>query len=167
MKAKEREERSEYVGLYTTPSMAKKIRESNDNDVLKDKIIKDYITNETDWLKSEMQDMDDITTIYRAKLLTIKENFSKAQYIYIKEIEDLMSKSDEALKPINGKFLGIEKRIETMKNGISYASDMIRELSSKIGYIDYSRIERLLDAIDRFNKMDESEKELIKLVLNK
>lgn len=162
-----KEERTEYVGIYTTPSMAKKIREANDNETLKDKIIKDFITNETDWLKDEVKNMDDITTIYRAKLITIKDNFSTAQDMYVSEIEKLMERSFEALKPIDEKFYSMKKEVESMKDGINYASDMILELSSKISYIDYSRIEKLLILVDRFNKMDESEKELIRLLLNK
>ena len=58
-----------------------------------------------------------------------------------------------------------DEEVEQVKNQIESASKMIEGLSSKIGYIDYSRIERLLDAVDRFNKMPESEKELIRLML--
>ena len=159
------EKRTEYVGIYLTPTMAKQIKEAGDNDVLKDKILKQFVTNETDWLKDEVHNMDEITTIYRAKLLTIKDNFSKAQDIYVEEIEKLCNNSYEALKPLGSKFSALQKEVEQAKNQIESASKMVENLSSKICYIDYSRIERLLDAVDRFNKMPESEKELIRLML--
>ena len=159
------EKRTEYVGMYLTPTMAKQIKEAGDNDVLKDKILKQFVTNETEWLKDEVQNMDEITTIYRAKLLTIKDSFSKAQDIYVEEIEKLCNTSCNALMPLGTKFTALQKEVEQVKNQIESASKMIEGLSSKIGYIDYSRIERLLDAVDRFNKMPDSEKELIRLML--
>lgn len=161
----EKEKRTEYVGLYVTPTMAKQLKEADSNDELKDKILKQFVTNETDWLKDEVQNMDEITTIYRAKLLTIKDNFTKAQDIYVDEIGKLCNVSYDALKPLGDKFKTMQDEVELVKNKIDSASKMVESLSSKIGYIDYSRIERLLDAIDRFNKMSDSEKELIRLVL--
>lgn len=160
-----KEKRTEYVGLYMTPTMAKQIKEADNNEQLKDKLLKQFVTNETDWLKEEIQGMDEITTRYRAKILTIKDNFSEAQNIYVEEIEKLLIKSDEAIKPLSGKFSTLKKEVESVKSEVESVSKMIENLSSKIGYIDYSRIEKLLDAVDRFNKMPESEKELIRLML--
>lgn len=160
-----KEKRTEYVGVYLTPTMAKQIKEAGDNEVLKDKILKQFVTNETDWLKDEVQNMDEITTIYRAKLLTIKDNFSKAQNIYVEEIEKLCTTSYEALRPLSVRFSTLQKEVEQVKNQIESVSKMTDSLSTKIGYINYANIERLLDSVDRFNKMSESEKELIKLLL--
>ena len=162
-----KEKRTEYVGLYLTPTMAKQLKEADDNETLKDKIIKDFVTNETNWLKDEVQNMDEITTIYRAKLLTIKDNFSKAQDIYVEEIEKLLNVSYESLSPLGDKFVSLQKDVEHVKANIESASKLIDDLSKKVGYIDYSRLERLLDAVDRFNSMGEYEKELIKLILLK
>lgn len=163
----EKETRSEYVGLYLTPTMAKQVKEADSNEQLKDKLIKQFVTNEIGWLKDEINEMDDITVRYKARLLTIKDRFSEAQDIYVSEIEALINKTEDTIKPLNGKFNSLKNEIEQIKNSAEGVSKTIDSLSSKIGYIDYSRIERLLDAIDRFNKMSESEKELIKLIITK
>jgi len=162
-----KKERTEYVGLYMTPTMAKQIKEANDNEQLKDKLLKTFVTNETEWLKEEIHNMDEITVLYRAKLLTIKDKFSEAQGIYVEEIEKLLNKSDDAIKPLSQKFTSLKKEIESVKTEVESTYKAIESISSKIGYIDYTKIERLLDAVDRFNKMDESEKELIRLILQK
>jgi len=162
-----KELRSEYVGLYMTPTMAKQIREADNNEQLKDKLLKNFVTNETDWLKEEILNMDEITVLYRAKLLTIKDRFTEAQNIYVDEIEKLLNKSDDAIKPLSQKFTSLKKEIESVKIEVESTHKAIESISLKIGYIDYSKIERLLDAVDRFNKMDESEKELIRLVIAK
>jgi len=162
-----KEERTEYVGVYLTPTMAKQVKEAADNNVLKDKILKQFVDNEIGWLKDEVHNMDEITTIYRAKLLTIKDHFEKAQSIYVEEIEALISKSSDAIRPLNDRFINLGKQVETVQNQVETAATMVNNLSSKIGNIDYWRIEKLLDAVDRFNKMSEDEKELIKLILQK
>lgn len=163
----EKETRSEYVGLYMTPTMAKQVKEADNNEQLKDKLIKQFITNEIGWLSDEINEMDDIVVRYRARLLTIKDRFTEAQDIYVSEIETLISKTEETIKPLSGKFNSLKSEIEQIKNSAEGVSKIVDSLSSKIGYIDYSRIERLLDAVDRFNKMPDSEKELIRLIISK
>ncbi|MHB8872020.1 MAG: hypothetical protein ACYC5G_06220 [Candidatus Doudnabacteria bacterium] len=162
----EKETRSEYVGLYMTPTMAKQVKEAGNNEQLKDKLIKQFVTNEIGWLTDEISEMDNITVRYRARLLTIRDKFTEAQDIYVSEIETLINKTEDAMKPLNGKFNSLKSEIEQIKNSAEGVSKVVDSLSAKIGYIDYSRIERLLDAVDRFNKMSDSEKELIRLVIS-
>lgn len=162
----EKETRSEYVGLYMTPTMAKQVKEADSNEQLKDKLIKQFVTNEIGWLTDEISEMDNITVRYKARLLTIKDRFAEAQNIYVSEIETLINKTEDAMKPLNGKFNSLKNEIEQIKNSADGVSKVVDSLSAKIGHIDYSRIERLLDAVDRFNKMSDSEKELIRLVIS-
>ena len=160
-----REERTEYVGMYLTKEMAKQLKEAGDNEVLKDKILKQFVTNETDWLKDEVQQMDEITTIYRAKLLTIRDNFAKVQDVYIEEIENLLENTAEAVKPIGNLIKPIQSEIEGLKNQVEIVSKSISNLKESIKYVDFSNVEKLLNVIDRFNQMGESEKELIRLLV--
>lgn len=160
-----KEERTEYVGLYLTKAMAKQLREAGDNEVLKDKILKQFVTNETEWLKDEVQQMDEITTIYRAKLLTIRDNFAKAQDIYVEEIENLLKNTGEAVQPIGSLIKPIQTKIEGLKTQVENVSKSISNLKESIKYVDFSNVEKLLNVIDRFNQMGESEKELIRLLV--
>jgi len=41
-------ERTEYIGLYVTSEVKKQIDSCNDNDSLKEKIVKDFFKNESD-----------------------------------------------------------------------------------------------------------------------
>ena len=163
----EKEKRTEYVGLYLTPELAKQVKEADNNKELQDKLLKKFVTDETEWLKEEIQNMDDITLIYRAKLLTIKDNFSKVQDVYVDEISNLCSKTYESFTPINNHFEKVTNKLKEVVEKVEGVSKTISDLTNKLGYIDYSRLERLLDAIDRFNKMSESEKKLIELLLQK
>lgn len=161
-----KEERSEYVGLYLTPTMAKQLKEADNNEALKDKILKEFVRNETDWLKEEIQTMDEITVQYRAKLLTIKDSFVKAQDIYCEEIEKLVCESQSKMQPLESKFNSLKDDIRFAKSEVESLQKMTDKLSSGLYNVDCTRLERLLDAVDRFNKMPETEKELIRLLLN-
>ena len=160
-----KEERTEYVGMYLTKEMAKQLKEAENNDALKDKILKQFVTNETEWLKDEVQQMDEITTIYRAKLLTIRDSFAKAQDIYVEEIENLLKTTGEAVKPIGNLIKPIQTEIEGLKTQVENVSKSISNLKKSIKYVDFSNVEKLLNVIDRFNQMGESEKELIRLLV--
>jgi hypothetical protein len=163
----EREDRSEYVTMYVTPTAAKEFRAARDNKELQDQVIKRFVLNETDWLKDEMKEMDNVTLRYRAKLLSIRDSFSDAQDLYVKEIEELTSKSYEAFKPIEDKFIALKNSIKSIKNETNEVSIAVDALTKKVSYANYDTIERMLNAIDRFNEMSDKEKELVTLLLKK
>lgn len=161
------EKRTEYVGMYLTPTMAKQLKDAGDNEVLKDKILKQFVTNETEWLKEEVQNMDEITAIYRAKLLTIRDNFSKAQDIYVEEIEALINNTSSAIYPLTAKFDNLKKNIEEIKNQTASVSNSIASISKNIDSIEYWKLEKLIDIVEKYNNMSETEKELIKLLIER
>lgn len=162
-----KEDRSEYIGLYVTKEMAKQLEESKDNKTLKDKILKDFVTNEITWLKEEVQNMDEITLIYRAKLLTIKDNFTKAQDIYVEEIEKLVNVSYEALNPLSNKISELKSEIELVKFQAEKTHEVLEKLKTGMALVDPTKLERLLEAIEKFNKLPKDEKELITSIIQK
>lgn len=161
----EKEERSEYVGLYVTPTFAKELKLAGDNDKLKQDVLKRFITNETDWLKEEMKSIDEITLTYSAKLITLRDNFEKVQSVYVEEIEEMCNMQFKAFKPVEDNFkkLQQEAKIITLQAEETYKE--ISRIDKAIGYIDYSKLEKLLLLIEKYNTMSDKEKELIKMLL--
>ena len=163
--ATEKEERSEYVGLYVTPTFAKELKLAGDNDKLKQDVLKRFITNETDWLKEEMKSIDEITLTYSAKLITLRDNFEKVQNGYVEEIEKMCDMQFKAFKPVEDNFkkLQQEAKIITLQAEETYKE--ISKIDKAIGYIDYSKLEKLLLLVEKYNTMSDKEKELIKMLL--
>lgn len=161
----EKEERSEYVGLYVTPTFAKELKLADDNDKLKQDVLKRFITNETDWLKEEMKSIDEITLTYSAKLITLRDNFEKVQSVYVEEIEKMCDMQFKAFKPVEDNFkkLQQEAKIITLQAEETYKE--ISRIDKAIGYIDYSKLEKLLLLVEKYNTMSDKEKELIKMLL--
>ena len=161
----EKEERSEYVGLYVTPTFAKELKLAGDNEKLKQDVLKRFITNETDWLKEEMKSIDEITLTYSAKLITLRDNFEKVQSVYVEEIEKMCDMQFKAFKPVEDNFkkLQQEAKIITLQAEETYKE--ISKIDKSIGYIDYSKLEKLLLLVEKYNTMSDTEKELIKMLL--
>ena len=162
-----KEERSEYVGLYVTPTFAKELKLAGDNEKLKQDVLKRFITNETDWLKEEMKSIDEITLTYSAKLIILRDNFEKVQSVYVEEIEKMCDMQFKAFKPVEDNFkkLQQEAKIITLQAEETYKE--ISKIDKAIGYINYSKLEKFLELIEKYNTMSESEKELVKLLLLK
>lgn len=160
-----KENRSTYVGIYTTPELAKQLEDVKDNQYLQEKILKQFVESETNWLKEEIQNIDEITTIYRAKLVYIKDGFSKAKDIYVEEIEKLICETADAFKPFNEKFNTMRKLFESSRECFENLAGTIKRFGTNLGYIDIERIERLLDLVDRYNRMSDKEKEFLKLFI--
>lgn len=154
-----KEERSESVFIYVTPTLKKEFELAKDNQTLKETIIKQYLTNEREWLNDELKQIDESTVKYSAKLLGIKESFSKCQDSYIEEIEAIYKKANETFKKL-------DSVSENTRKGIEYTKSNLEGLLSQISNIDFYKIERLLELINKVNSMSSSELELMKKLLN-
>ena len=69
---------------------------------------------------------------------------------------------------------GLESKIKHIKNQTQSVKDEaaglfneIQNISDKMKYINCEPIEKLLNLVERYNKMSEEEKELLKLIINK
>ena len=153
------EERTEWVSMRVTPSIKKEFERLGDDDKMKEFIIKNLFETEKNWLESEMKEMDDATLKQSVKLLTIKENFSKAQDSYVQEIEKISSEADKTFKKL-------DSVAESLNNKMKIANESLSRIYGNIKSINLYDIERLIGLLDKYNSMSEKEKELMKILLS-
>ena len=153
------EERTEWVSMRVTPSIKKEFERLGDDDKMKEFIIKNLFETEKNWLESEMKEMDDATLKYSAKLITIKENFSKAQDSYVQEIEKISSEADKTFKKL-------DSVAESLNNKMKTANETLSRIYGNIKSINLYDLERLIGLLDKYNSMSEKEKELMKILLS-
>jgi len=156
----EKEERSEYVSIYVTPKVKREFELAKDNKALQETIIRNFCQSETYWLEGEMKEIDEATIKYTAKLLTIKDRFQEAHASYVGQLEDICTIARSTFLKIDG----ISKSLETQ---LASAYSDTKQLSEKINSLNYSHLEKFLDVVERFNRMPDTEKELIKMLLAK
>jgi len=155
----DREERSEGMYIYVTPTVAKEYKAAATNKDLEDTIIKNFLKSETNWLSEELKSMDEQTIKYKAKLIGIKEAFGLAQDSYVTEIEAIHEKAYNTLNKLNTVTKSLSESIKINFN------DLVA-LDKRLSYVNVGSLERLLTAVDRFNDMTSEQKQLIKLLLD-
>lgn len=160
MKSLVEDNRSEYIGIYVTPEFKKHLDLVKDNTSLRDTLINQFFEGEKEWMEQEIKGIDEQTIKYRAKLLQIKDNFSQAQQSYVEEIDKIYESGNKTLKDL-------DKRVSDIQQQISFAKEQLGGLSKSIISIHTGGLEKLLDLVDRYNKMGDDEKTLIMALINK
>ena len=154
-----KEERNEYVEIYVTPTVKRELEAAKDNQALKELILKQYLTSEKDWLEEELKQIDESTVKYSAKLIGIKDAFSKCQDAYVEEIESIYKKANDT-------FIKLDTISVDTKKSIEHTKDSLKDMLKSISEIDFYKIDKLLEIINKVNLMSSDELELMKKLLN-
>lgn len=154
-----KEERNEYVAIYVTPTVKRELEAAKDNQALKELILKQYLTSEKDWLEEELKQIDESTVKYSAKLIGIKDAFSKCQDAYVEEIESIYKKANDT-------FIKLDTISVDTKKSIEHTKDSLKDMLKSISEIDFYKIDKLLEIINKVNLMSSEELELMKKLLN-
>ena len=158
-----KEKRTECVFFYCTPTVKKQINEYADDDVMKEKIIKDYIESEKSFMKESLNDLSENEIKYKYSLIKIKDDFKNAQEAYVKELESLYDVANESQSQLKEKLEAPKEAILKMIKEV----DDFKELLSKIPFYYINNISELLDVVERFNKMDNNSKEILAKLMEK
>jgi hypothetical protein len=154
-----KEERNEYVSIYVTKSLKQEFELAKDNQTLKETIIRNYLSSERDWLNEELKQIDESTVKYSAKLIGIKDKFQEANSSYVEEVENIYKNANETFRKLD------TITVKTQKN-IEYTKDRLSDVLKKINDIDFSKLDRLINTIDKFNSMNKEELDLLKKLLS-
>lgn len=160
METKVKEEWTEYVSLYVTPTIKREIELIKGDKEREEFIVKRFLTNEVEWLEQEIAAIDETVIKYKAKLIGIKDGFGKAQDLYVEQIEELYKKVSDADSKISGI---LSNSMRDVKN----TTESIREVNSLLSGINTYKLEQLMTVVDRFNSMSSDEKNLISKLLGK
>lgn len=160
-------ERSEYISFWVTSEFKKEFDIAKDNPTIVESIVKRYLTSEVDFLQTEISNIDEATIKYKARLIGIKDNFEKAQDIYVAEIEKLYEVVHAADTKINKGLQESADKVASLTKSFDFIKKDIEKLDCfKIDSVNQSLV-RFMDTINKFNTLPENEKELIKSLLIK
>lgn len=154
-----------YMSIWVTKDFKRQIEFMADNERAKETLIKEYLEKEAEFIKAEIKGIDDIVLLYRSKLVDIRDGFGKAQEVYNEELDALSAKTWDSLHEFDKKFKVLADGIESIKDKGRDLYKIVDGYSKSINNINVGSLERLLDAVDRFNNMTDKEKELITLII--
>lgn len=156
-----REERTEYVSMMVSPSVKREFEAARTNKELQETIIKNHIQSEAGWLEQELKNIDEATIKYKAKLIGIKDAFSKAQDTYVEECEKIYGIADQTIRKIDTLS---ERFIDSLDEPIH----KVKQLGQIIDAVTGTRLhnlEKMIELAERFQRLGAQEKSLIKLLL--
>ena len=159
----EREKRTECVFLHCTPSVKKELDQYTDDDVMKEKIIKEYIEREKDFMEESLKDLYENELRYKCSLVKIKNDFKGSQEAYSKEIDSIYNVAEESVRKLKESLKEPKEAIIKMTEEIRSFKDLL----SKIPTYNINGISELLNVVERYSKMDEKSKNMVaKLIGN-
>lgn len=152
-----KEKRTECVFFHCTPTVKKELEQYSDDDIMKEKIIKEYIEREKDFMEESLKDLDENELKYKCSLVKIKNDFKGAQESYGKEIESIYNTANESLSKL-------KENLKEPKEAIAKMTEEVKTFKSVLSNIPMYYIQgisELLDVVERFNKMDEKNKNMV------
>ncbi len=159
----EKEKRTECVFFHCTPTVKKELDQYTDDDVMKEKIIKEYIEREKDFMEESLKDLDENELKYKCSLVKIKNDFKGAQEAYAKEIDSIYNVAEESVHKLKESLKEPKEAIIKMTEDIRAFKDLL----SKIPTYNINGISELLNVVERYSKMDEKSKNMVaKLIGN-
>lgn len=156
--------RTECVFFHVTPEVKKEIEMYDDDDKMKEEIIRQYITNEKDWLNESLEEFDKSEIIYKCSLVKIKDSFKKAQEEYADDISKLYDMAYVKNKQLKEELEKPEKTINELNEKVNGIKDVLESLRIEN---TMQRLESFISLIERFNNLSSDNKSLIKSLLIK
>lgn len=144
--------RTESVFFYLTPEDKKKFDASKDNYDLQLSIINQYFESEKNWIKSEMQQIDDNLLQYRALMLKTREAVKEAHKEHYDKINDFWDDISKSIPSFRQKVENINKELKPIVSELQQIKTLINDTST------YS-LERIMLLVDKFSSMTEKDKE--------
>jgi hypothetical protein len=149
--------RPEYVSMWVSEKVKREFELAKTNESLQEDIIRRFFTNEREWLEDEIKQVEESTVKYKAMLLKVRDSFNLEQDKYIEDIEKVVGKADLTIKKLDKMVSGLDDKIKTTGNGLA-------EMCKKFEYVNTHNLERLMEAVDKWNSYSEDQKELIKML---
>lgn len=164
---KEKEERSEHIWMWVSPSVKKELESARDNQSLQEKIIKEFVTSEISFMKDEIANISEIDIRYKSMLITIKDNFEKSFESYCEGIQSLQNILGDKNKELHNSLMPVKNELETLKGEAEKIKTMVLSIKETINNLNIDKVYDIIALIERINKMSESEKEILSLLLKK
>lgn len=148
MPIQQKEARNEYVSLRVTKKEKESIEAQKDNYGLQLEIIKTIFSSEKNFLQTEMSGLEDELLKYRALLLTVRQEYKKAQDEHCAKLEEFWSEIAKGLPSLKEKVAGIASELTPI---IQTLGTVKKELDTVSTY----RIKDLMELVSKFQEMND------------
>jgi len=155
-------DRSEYVGVYVTKELSKKMKEL-DSDEERKKVFEEYFETiekkSKDEYRANLENLEEDVAIYTGLMLKVKQAFEKAKNEQLKSSYELWEKFDEDIPSIKEKTTNIISKLNPVIEKLKETNDLLNSIST------YS-FEKLINVIKEVANLYGKDKEMVKFLID-
>jgi len=144
--------------LIWVPREIKEVLEKMDSDNEKLRIVDEYINSRKVEITYTIEALDDDLLRFKAFSLKYKTELQK---VY----EEQNAKLEKLFEDIGGMQDNIYLKIEQAKKQLNPITDKIKEVNKTLDNINTYKIERLIELLEKFNRMSEEDKRLFEILI--
>ena len=145
--------------IWVDKSLAEAYKEL-DTDMKRAEFVNELIKQKKVDITSDIQNLDDDLLRFKAFALNYSTALKEA---YDKQAERLEQLWEECSEPIEK----IDKQTMRIKKDIYDITKDIKDISKELEGLNTYKIERIIELINTYNNMSESDKDVFKLILNR
>ena len=153
------QERTETVFLSVTPHVKRQIEAAKDNKELQLSIVKEMFELEKNWLKQELQQMDDDLLQYRALLLKMREAYKEAQQEHYNKVNDLW---DEISKSVPS----FTKKVESLVKELEPVTIALTAIKNQTDSVNTWKAKEIIEMVNLVSNMTPEKIEMFNLLVN-
>ena len=144
--------------IWVDKDLAKKYAEIN-SDIEKAKMVNGIILDRKLDITADIQNLDDDLLRFKAFALNYSTEFKKAYDEQSVNLEKIWEDSQEPMNKIATKTRVIKDEIGSIKSDLN-------DITGKLNTLNFSKLERLIDLMEKFNHMSAVDKKSFEILLS-
>lgn len=158
------EERTELVTLFVTKEEKEKFLELDGNLKAQEQLVFNHLNTIKRRLEQEIRITEDMFSHFEDRVKVLSDNLENTEVSTAKRLEEIYEKIEPSFNKI---FSSSNEGYKLINSTINDTVSKLREIEKSLERIDFSRVSRFVEILERFSYLTQEDKELYKLLLER
>lgn len=158
------EERTELVTLFVTKEEKEKFLELDGNLKAQEQLVFNHLNTIKRRLEQEIRITEGMFSHFEDRVKVLSDNLENTEVSTAKRLEEIYEKIEPSFNKI---FSSSNEGYKLINSTINDTVSKLREIEKSLGRIDFSRVSRFVEILERFSYLTQEDKELYKLLLER
>ena len=158
------EERTELVTLFVTKEEKEKFLELDGNLKAQEQLVFNHLNTIKRRLEQEIRITEDMFSHFEDRVKVLYDNLENTEVSTAKRLEEIYEKIEPSFNKI---FSSSNEGYKLINSTINDTVSKLREIEKSLERIDFSRVSRFVEILERFSYLTQEDKELYKLLLER
>lgn len=158
------EERTELVTLFVTKEEKEKFLELDGNLKAQEQLVFNHLNTIKRRLEQEIRITEDMFSHFEDRVKVLSDNLENTEVSTAKRLEEIYEKIEPSFNKI---FSSSNEGYKLINSTINDTVSKLREIEKSLERIDFSRVSRFVEILERFSYLTQEDKELYNLLLER